>query len=73
MPTFRYIVTIECEDEDDAETVIGERLGFDEDYGFEYTLDFEAATAPAPASTAWMANVTRDQLRDAIGTPGEED
>jgi len=44
MPTFRYIVTIECEDEDDAETVIGERLGFDEDYGFEYTLDFEHDT-----------------------------
>ena len=41
MKTFTYLVTIECEDQDQAEKVIGERLGFDEDYGFNYTLDFE--------------------------------
>lgn len=43
MPTFTHTVTIECETADEAERVIGERLGFDRDYGFAYTLQFEHA------------------------------
>ena len=44
MTAFTYTVTITCKSQADAERVIGERLGFDEDYGFEYTLDFEHAS-----------------------------
>ncbi len=46
MPTFTYLVTIDCADADEANVVIGERLGFDEDYGFSYTLDFACTHAP---------------------------
>lgn len=48
MPKFIYIVTIECDEMRDAERVIGERLGFDENYGFNYTLDFEHASCANP-------------------------
>ena len=41
----RYQVTtiIECEQPRQANAVMSERLGFDEDYGFEYTLDWDRA------------------------------
>lgn len=29
-----------------AETVMRERICFDEDYGFEYSIDFESASPP---------------------------
>lgn len=33
-------VVVECESKDHAEMVLSERLGHDEDYGFEYRLDW---------------------------------
>jgi hypothetical protein len=33
-------VVIECKTKEEAEQVIAERLAFDEDYGFDYTLDW---------------------------------
>lgn len=37
---YRYVVTVKCESSLDAERVIGERLAHDEDYGFDYSLDW---------------------------------
>ena len=41
----KYQVTtiIECDQPRQANAVMSERLGFDEDYGFEYTLDWDRA------------------------------
>ena len=43
MTKFAFVVTVECETLDQAEQVVVERLGYDEDYGFEYTLDWSGA------------------------------
>ena len=42
-PLNRYVasVTIEAETLEDAERVLAERLGYDEDYGFLYTLKYD--------------------------------
>lgn len=42
-PLNRYVasVTIEAETLENAEQVLAERLGYDEDYGFPYTLTYD--------------------------------
>lgn len=42
---FTYIVRVTAEDRDKADQVMSERIGFDEDYGFGYTIDFRSAEA----------------------------
>lgn len=37
---FFYVVRVDCEDKEQADHVMAERLGHDEDYGFDYTLDW---------------------------------
>ena len=44
-----FIVEIDAEDSYKANVVIAERLGYDEDYGFPYSID-------------WRWNVTHDPL-----------
>lgn len=43
---FRYYVTVECETVEEADTVMAERICYDEDYGFDYTIgyDFHSVT-----------------------------
>lgn len=36
--TYRFVVEIECASQEQAEEVLRERLGYDEDYGFPYTI-----------------------------------
>lgn len=36
--TFTYTVTIRCATDADAERVVAERVGYDEDYGFPYQI-----------------------------------
>lgn len=38
---FRYYVTVECETAEEADTVMAERIGYDEDYGFYYSIDYD--------------------------------
>ena len=45
--THRFTTTVTGCNAAQAETVMGERLLHDEDYGFDYTVDY----APAPSST----------------------
>lgn len=37
-----FVVTVEGCSRKEAMTVMAERIGYDEDYGFHYTIDFEA-------------------------------
>ena len=39
--TFEYMVTVVAETQEQADTVMTERLGPDEDYGFDYTVDWD--------------------------------
>lgn len=39
MAAFEYKLTINCQTQEQADRVVQERLGYEEDYGFEYTLD----------------------------------
>ena len=36
-----YIVTVTCETQEEADQVMVERIGPDEDYGFEYSIDWQ--------------------------------
>ena len=36
---FFYVVVVETETKEEADQVIAERIGYDEDYGFNYTID----------------------------------
>jgi hypothetical protein len=38
---YEFIVTVETEDIVDALQVMNERIDFEEDYGFEYTVEWE--------------------------------
>lgn len=37
---YRYVVTVAADTREQAEEVLAERLGHDEDYGFDYALDW---------------------------------
>jgi len=46
---FHYGVTVVCETWEQAEQVMAERLGPDEDYGFDYTVSYGVdSTEPDP-------------------------
>lgn len=45
MGQYRFTVTVECETEEEALQVMAERVYFDEDYGFEYTISLVEAGA----------------------------
>jgi hypothetical protein len=36
-----FIVEVECKDYLQADIVMGERLGYDEDYGFPYSIEWK--------------------------------
>lgn len=38
LTNFTYTVTVRCETHEQADIVMSERLGCDEDYGFDYTI-----------------------------------
>ena len=41
MKKYTFITTVEANSADEANQVIAERLGHDEDYGFDYRVDWE--------------------------------
>lgn len=43
MAEFRFTFVVECETYEQALTVVGERMGPDEDYGFPYTVTMPQA------------------------------
>lgn len=38
---FKFVVTIDCETQEEADQVIAERISYDEDYGFPYTISYQ--------------------------------
>lgn len=40
MNTFTYTVTVQCKTQQEANIVMAERLGVDEDYGFDYQIEW---------------------------------
>lgn len=40
MINYYYVVTVKCETRDEAEEVMSERIGHDEDYGYQYEIDW---------------------------------
>ena len=47
MKTYTYTVTVTCDTAKQARRVMAERLSHDEDYGFDYQVDYEQVQ-PAP-------------------------
>jgi hypothetical protein len=43
-----YIVTVTCETLEEANQVIVERIGPEEDYGFEYSIDWQYSHSDTP-------------------------
>lgn len=53
MPTFYYVVRVDTDTQDHADQVIAERTGYDEDLGFDYTIDYtEQPVLPEEGATA---------------------
>lgn len=38
---FRYVVTVDAETQEQADQVMLERVGYDEDYGFDYSIKWD--------------------------------
>jgi hypothetical protein len=56
---FRYAVTVRAKSAEQADRVLAERLGHDEDYGFEYTIvDFGRPAATTTAGVLGWPEVT---------------
>lgn len=72
MTSTRYTVTIDGCTPEQAETVMGERLSRNEDYGFDYTTTFHRASSPGITLDA--ASV-RDEVHDRVhnAAPGDTD
>jgi len=41
MSTFKFVVEVETENEQLARRVMSERIGYEEDYGFPYRIDWK--------------------------------
>lgn len=41
MNVYRYLVTVQAETKEDADIVMGQRLGGDDEYGFDYVVTYE--------------------------------
>ena len=41
MNEYHFVVTVTCETRKQAEEVLAERIGYDEDYGFRYEIDWD--------------------------------
>lgn len=52
MPNYKYIVSVDCDSKAEADVVMSERLGPEDDHGFSYRLRW--ALAPKPMEyCAW--------------------
>ena len=48
MSTYRYTVIVECDTDAQADQVMRERIGPDEDYGFDYLIDWDFVEKVTP-------------------------
>ena len=54
MAKFKYIVTIECDSPEQAAEVVANRLGIDDDYGFDYSIDYKEVRAPSTLESSGL-------------------
>lgn len=72
MNAYHFTVVVTTGTEDEAKQVMGERLGHDEDYGFEYVVDWFDAARPPKANPALPATYEQaEQILDAGPGPFE--
>ena len=67
MAKFTVQVTIECDTLGQAEQVISERIGYDEDYGFNYTIGDEGVKVPK-AIAIKLHNIRDSINREEVST-----
>lgn len=64
---FTAVVTIVTDSQEHAEQVLGERLLHDEDYGFDYTVNYtEPQSQETVRGITLDASVVRDEINDFI-------
>jgi hypothetical protein len=61
-----FIVTVDGCTHDQAHTVMRERLGHDEDYGFEYSVDFTDSTDLKAEAKDALEGDSNDAEHDAL-------
>ena len=66
--THRFITTVTGCDATQAETVMGERLLHDEDYGFDYTVGYEPMPSGTEVQPAPNGSLSNDPLTLAKNT-----
>lgn len=63
-----YTVAVETDDPDNADEVMSERIYFDEDYGFDYRIDFEPQPKTDTYGRDW-SELPWEELCDECGQP----
>ena len=48
MPRFEYLVVVETDTKEHADEVMTERIGYDEDLGFKYTITSDESPGAPP-------------------------
>lgn len=66
MTEYRFVVAVECESFEEAETVMCARIQPDEDYGFAYTIDWATVD---PAVWAAIGHAICFTVEDNSGDP----
>ena len=65
---YRYEVIVLTDSRDHADQVMGERLGYDEDYGFDYTVEFRwSSSAPTEDSPAFWDDLGQSKWEKGEG------
>jgi hypothetical protein len=66
MNTYTYSVTLYAPSADEAEQVMAERLGHDEDYGFDYEISGYVLQGTSSITTITLANRQCLQIGDVV-------
>lgn len=61
-----FTVTVETETEEQAEIVMRERIGFDEDYGFDYEIDFTSEKPKPTVNKIKVSNMSSSKTNRAV-------
>lgn len=67
MARFTVQVEIDCDTLEEAEQVIAERIGPDEDYGFEYQISYRDVKVPKDIAIK-LHNIRASIEREAVST-----
>lgn len=59
MKDYYYIVTVTCDSSEEADQVMAERISPNEDYGFDYSIDWDYSHSDTPNGVGYggLSNV----------------